>query len=294
MEGHDASRENNRNDEGNPREGDGQSDQDSASTSEDDNDIPEDECGPIRSVMWSWLLADEVIAAVNRRDPIPLPPAAQKPSRKPPSKFLYNGVWNFVEYIPPWTSPDWDEEYEIFEEEGQRRRRLKRDVTQSMRPALLPRDSIRNPTAYALRWGTNPDRGDGRSRLSPVTSTRRRVGLSHAQPTPTGNKDFITIQDYEMATAEFERAQGSLASAGLSLLEYLQSVDGTGRLPELYRSYLELHALIEDDRDFQRLIFGGMTTDEVRFSQSRPTTCPHNVTERSANSSNRGFPLAST
>ncbi|KAK5658287.1 hypothetical protein OQA88_2262 [Cercophora sp. LCS_1] len=186
--------------------------------------------------------------------------------------------FQYCQYIPVWTSPLWPEdsvrELEEFDDarqplktpEGQpiTRKWPRRDVTQRIRPALLPMDKIKNPTEYALRYGINPDAPKGRSRMSPLLSSTRRIGLSTKRATPTGIKDFVTIQDQQQDTLNFG-ADGNLVSR----LE-------RGEIPEDHPSFEQATALRDlrnmliDDHNWQRFFYGSVTTDELQEHNADP------------------------
>jgi hypothetical protein len=207
-------------------------------------------------------LAHEAILGIKGYERQPLPVSEQPPGSNPPTGTGGDGEWTYVRFIPEWTKPDWSDEPVItITEHGKSTKMARRDYTQMIRPALLPRDASRNPTPYALRYGIHPDEPGGRSKVSPTTSETRQVGLSCAQNTITGFKAYVDHED--------------LSAAIQSVGDTRKFLDELDKLPEHDPQYEHLFAMrrlleiIEDDRDYQKVLFTDMTTDEVRAPRPR-------------------------
>jgi hypothetical protein len=234
-----------------------------SSTSDSDTDS---EAGKTdwSNVPTDFLLTDKLIEAIENQRQL-VPPTREESALHPaPTKLFFEGDFSFVEFIPPWTHPEWDDNYiTVKGKHGPEKKIINNDVNRNRRPALLPRDESKNPTPYARRWGIHGGRTDGRSRLSPSKSSTRRVGLPHPQKTDDGRlKYFVTGED--LANEIGVQA----TNYGISLTEYLTMVDFVqdGNEPR-YAAFLELQAMIQDDEDYQRMMFYDMTTDEVSITE---------------------------
>lgn len=205
-----------------------------------------------------------------------------------------NGAWNYVEYVPAWSDPDWDERFTYIKgaeapEDGVTGQYVKPGLLQAQRPALRPADARRNPTQAARRWGFYPwqrrraagrggdgdDEPDGRSGVTPwafvfpdiplkipqVTARRQGVQSSvnmadlmaerqrweeecqRANQDPTDDRFRQALEEVSNDTSD--RANADMAMALLQLLDY-----------EIRR---------EDQEEYQRLLYIGSTSDEVRI-----------------------------
>ncbi len=228
---------------------------------------------------------------------------AQLPRRKtppvlaaagpPPPKATGDGHYEYVEFVPAWTDPDWKEEPTFWvpgpfrrkeaieaaaakaKEEGMSKDGDERDekekyvrkgdFTQRMRPALLAKDAHKNPTPYALRFGMNPHASQGRSRLSPTTSRTRKVALVRPQKTSTGTKDYVDMVDLKTEEQEHGGTAASLGFPNFTFREYLDflSLTKADENHDMYRAFSDLRRAVDGDEDFQRFMFNGPTTDEV-------------------------------
>jgi len=228
------------------------SDQSGSSSSGDDSQYSSGS-----SFTFDPTLANEAVLGIKDYERQPLPVSEQPPGSNPPTGTGGDGEWTYVRFIPEWTKPDWNDEPVItITEQGKPTKMARRDYTRMIRPALLPRDASRNPTPYALRYGIHPDAPGGRSKMSPITSKTRWVGLSCPQNTSTGFKAYVDDED--------------LSAAIQSVGGTRQFLDELEKLPEhdpqhehLFATRLLLN-IIEDDRDYQKVLFSDMTTDEVR------------------------------
>lgn len=229
----------------------------STSTSESDTDSSDDEW---KSVPFSFLLTNQLIADVQQQRKLKPPERSPSHTHPAPTKLELSGEFKFVEYIPEWTHPDWDDDYiTVAGEKEPRGKIFNNDFSRKLRAALLPKDSLRNPTPYARRWGMHPDRTDGRSRLSPTGSSTRRVGLS--QPMRTADNQLRLFLSGQDLPADLEARASDL---GMSAADYLDSAAVSSQTdPQTLSPLRELFGMNEGDKDFQRLLFLDMTTDEV-------------------------------
>lgn len=73
-----------------------------------------------------------------------------------------NGSWQFVEYAPAWSDPDWSSRYQYTVDpsadvdDAVVRQYVKSGMLQNQRPALRPEDAELRPTEAARRWGVYP------------------------------------------------------------------------------------------------------------------------------------------
>ncbi|GKT50854.1 uncharacterized protein ColSpa_11035 [Colletotrichum spaethianum] len=134
----------------------------------------------------------------------------------------------------------------------------KKGLLNRLRPAQLPQDRSQNPTAFALRFGIHPDRKDGRSRLTPTRSTFRKFKVNGV--------DSIDIKgDYIVKQAEKYAANSGLDDVDALLERYSQMTPRDIRQSSETETFV-LQAMqdMQDDEDWQSLVFGGVTTHEVR------------------------------
>lgn len=229
----------------------------SSSTTESDTD--ENASADWKVVPFAFLLTDELITKVRDQRKLQLPQRLPSPTFPAPVKLLVDGDFKYVDYIPVWTHPEWDDNFIVDKATGKVERKIfGMDTSMKRRPALLQADEIRNPTPYARRWGIEPGRTDGRSRLSPTDSSTRRTGLSEPLVTADNQlKYFLTGQDLSnelMAEANKLRVPVS------DFLAALRSTPITIPEDSLFH---ELYRITEEDKDFQRIMFQNLTTDEV-------------------------------
>ncbi|KAL2874907.1 hypothetical protein SGCOL_009885 [Colletotrichum sp. CLE4] len=70
----------------------------------------------------------------------------------PPAKEKNKGQWAYVEYIPAWTDPLWqDKDSRVQDKDNPIHILRRRDWMKNVRPAQLPQDRSQNPSAFALR-----------------------------------------------------------------------------------------------------------------------------------------------
>lgn len=165
--------------------------------------------------------------------------------------------------------------------------RPKRDALRRLRPALLPRDKFREPTDYAKRWGMHPDRADGRSQLSPTSAPSRRISVAlqvqlnheHADTKAllTQETEFeglnpvlevddqakIAIKVYE----DWKAKSGGTSIEQMKDTAALHVDPSTIDMEKLDTRDQEFYKCLQDevqkDETWQRLLFKGLTTDEL-------------------------------
>ncbi|KAH7171456.1 hypothetical protein EDB81DRAFT_852035 [Dactylonectria macrodidyma] len=180
----------------------------------------------------------------------PSPPdhrRVQWPKELIPPKDANDGSWELIRYAPIWTDPDWQDDD---------RSRVATDLNPiknrfmgRVRPALLARDQIWNPTEYAKRFGIFPDRIDGRSRTSPTRAESRKIF-------PTGN--VRTGKDL------FGRLEKLAAEKGQSLDEFVtkERIDAK-EMHETDEACMKVYEDLLVDEHWQGLLFGDLTMDEL-------------------------------
>ncbi|OHF02925.1 hypothetical protein CORC01_01683 [Colletotrichum orchidophilum] len=175
----------------------------------------------------------------------------------PPVKLANKGEWSFIEYIPPWTDPQWQHDNHRIPDRDYPSQVIRPHLwTTTLRPAQLPQDRAQNPTALALRFGIYPDRLDGRSRLTPTRGGFRRFRVDGVvQPGITG--------EYVIAKAEELAARARLGGVD-ALLEAYSKLGADERQPSDRERYV-LRAMqdMRDDEDWQSIMFRGLTTHEL-------------------------------
>ncbi|KAH0441192.1 hypothetical protein CcaCcLH18_02102 [Colletotrichum camelliae] len=176
---------------------------------------------------------------------------------KPPPKQEYAGRWNYIEFVPEWNDPLWvDPQLEIDEEDPHKRLVRPNDLLRYLRPAQRPEDQIRKPTAMALRFGIFPMRQDGRSRMTPTRSTFRQFAVG-------GTANKVSGED---VAREAERLAKHFGDDSVeALLKKYASMDpsGKGRLSEESAFVLNAMTSMQEDEDWQRILFLGATTNEL-------------------------------
>lgn len=197
--------------------------------------------------------------------------------------------YDYLNYIPAWTDPDWKPDREVVYPDYAFVTKPQRDVMTHLRPALLPGDTVRNPTPHALRFGIFPDRSDGRSRLSPTNAVSRKI-------LPALQAQFDRVPEADQAALAGETARrasravlehGGRQAVALDVFEEYKAGRGMASVAQLInddpvvrgdpslqmldaevppeaRDYVRRVAqLLEDDRDWQRMLLNGWTTDEL-------------------------------
>jgi hypothetical protein len=179
--------------------------------------------------------------------------------RPPPARAPFGGDKTFVQWIPYWSDPNWNDTDYTFDDDKGTAEMTNVPALDKQRPALLPKDSLRKPTHYAKRLGIAVHQSDGRSRMSPTTSTTRHAQLSHVQDTFTGRKDYLTVQDAQ----HFLQGADPYSKPAEILAALLEEDAGNA---EHIEAYLRLHEMLEEDEAYQQASFADITTDEVHIS----------------------------
>lgn len=235
-----------------------------------------------------WLVADPPVA------PASLPPPAGQLRTQLQQAFLQNakGEWKYVEYVPAWSDPDWGSRF-IWTDDATNagmdqmtESYTRPGFLQTQRPAMRPDDAALNPTEAAKRWGVYPWRVwtglENRLTLKGWSGvTPRMAGFPVLQleqprfsPDAGGLVDVVTMQDLanerqrhdmyrmqqlglETTDEDFEQALRDVSSdptAGPIKTEKAASL----------LALLEAWQRKEEREEYQRLIFGGNTSNEVR------------------------------
>ncbi|KAI0005266.1 hypothetical protein F4779DRAFT_50597 [Xylariaceae sp. FL0662B] len=213
----------------------------------------------------------------------------QDPRRTVP-KIPGSGSWEYTWYIPEWSHPDFNPDYEVRYQGA--RWSTKRDPMLGLYPALRAEDAYRRPTPYALRFGIYPDQTGGRSRFSPTFSSTREPGLVDV----TNQIDMLTEPQREKLTEmsrQYVEGLGETYIGGIDarLLDNLLSRSGamnSTELMETIKAQLDNGFNLEQfamdlfrnnrfafaahknflqnnlkDQNIQRLLFQDLTTDEL-------------------------------
>ncbi|KAG8169988.1 hypothetical protein KVR01_000733 [Diaporthe batatas] len=125
--------------------------------------------------------------------PEPIPSGGGGASDAEPEPVV--GRWladpDHVPWMPEWADPEWRENIEYSARGNSFREHFVSSGGPLLRPAILPRDQINNPTEYARRFGIYPkDRPDdpdpifGRSNITPTTP-----GPGQLPPDPSGTEE---------------------------------------------------------------------------------------------------------
>lgn len=202
-----------------------------------------------------------------------------------------------VEFVPPWTDPGWsarfvhtgreprqagdppdehnpndDPMYQMYAREG---------IFQTLRPALREEDAIRNPTDAAKRFGVDPNNVDrpgyGASASTP-TQVNFNVPLQNPRVTPSnqGVKPVIDQADYDAVYRQYQNvisARGGYATED-DFRRVLQSIaPGTinqdlgpscdSQVANALMQFMDQKYQFGLREDYQRLLFGGNSTNEV-------------------------------
>ncbi|KAF7542344.1 hypothetical protein G7Z17_g11649 [Cylindrodendrum hubeiense] len=184
-----------------------------------------------------WIQHDPFLSDVRR---------IQWPKTLVPPKNAKEGSWNHVRYAPVWTDPDW-------QEEGPKRETFDYPISDGImsrvRPALLAKDQIQNPTEYAKRFGIFPGRVDGRSRTSPTRAESRKLF-------PSG--------DVRSGKDLFNRLEKLAADKGRSLEDFMaeERID-MQKMSERDEACMRVYEDLLVDEHWQGIIFGDLTMDEL-------------------------------
>lgn len=237
-----------------------------------------------------------VIPATPQRDPGDahdrVPPntpdyGGMRQDRAPPQK-PNTGGRDHVWYIPAWSHPRHTDSF-VTGPRGDRRLRRTVDPTNTLRPALLPQDALRNPTDYAKRWGIFPGDLGGRSHLSPtlspsrdpladyatqrdllsdverqhlVNETRNRGLGSSADPNhinPTVLEEYFASNQVSTGKQFADEIAAQLPNTDFEeLVQYLRQ-----KRPETLAANRNFIDGVLRDQDWQRFLFQEMSTDEM-------------------------------
>ncbi|KKY35257.1 hypothetical protein UCDDA912_g04802 [Diaporthe ampelina] len=198
------------------------------------------------------------------------------------------GQWQFIEFVPPWTDPEWssrfvftgkpgedlvnDPQYVIYAKKG---------ILQTQRPALRDEDAARNPTAAAKRYGVDPtqmdDPGYGNSGVTP-TQGDFNVPLGNPRVTPSnqGVRAVVDKDDYDAMYSQYRNAvagRGGYATEG-DFRVVLSNVAAGNPDPALDEAcdqqianallqYMDGADRLALQDEYQRLLFGGSTVNEL-------------------------------
>jgi hypothetical protein len=164
-----------------------------------------------------------------------------------PTKNASQGSYNFVQYCPVWTDPDWQDEGP---ERAKSTFNIQDKVFDRLRPALLPRDQFKQPSIYAQRFSIFPGRTDGRSRASPTRTESRHLFPANAE-VKTGKQLFDRFD---------ELAQQS----GEHIDDYMERTrPDLQKLDETEQQYMQQYEDLLVDENWQTILFGSLTMDEV-------------------------------
>lgn len=197
-----------------------------------------------------------------------------------------NGNWDYVEYAPAWTDPEWDERYVYMgvaapwpDDHPLARQYAKPGSMQAQRPALRSSDRYLNPSATAKRWGFYPYQTvptlDGSSGVTPTKLEFPTVPLAIPRWSDSMKavQTEVTIDDMKLHRQQYEAE--TQAAGGTPSDEGFRSylVEATNRLPreselwDLADKLLQLFDLMAEQerrQDYQSMLFSGNTTNEVR------------------------------
>lgn len=198
------------------------------------------------------------------------------------------GQMQFVEFVPPWTDPDWSSRFIFTGQPGQDpvndpqyKMYAKKGFLQSQRPALRDEDGLRDLTPAAKRYGVDPTMVDdamyGNSGATP-TQGSFNVQLGNARVTPSnqGVRSVVDRDDYDALFNQYRDAvagQGGMATED-DFKRVLNHVAAGNVNPTLGAAcdaqiagallqYMDgLDKLVLRD-EYQRILFSGSTSNEV-------------------------------
>lgn len=198
-----------------------------------------------------------------------------------------NGVWKYVEYVPAWTDPDWDERFTYIkgaktDGDPVMAQYAKPGLLQTQHPALRASDARYNPSDAAKRFGFYPWRRkvaesgdpDGHSGVSPWAATFPEIPLRCPQVTARrmGVQTTINMDDLnaerlrwreDCALRNTEPTDEGFRKALVDVANDILDPESASMADSLLQLLnLVLHS---DERDeYQRLLFAGSSTNEVR------------------------------
>lgn len=196
-----------------------------------------------------------------------------------------SGEWALIEFTPPWTDPDWSDRFVYTgpyqSDDPLVKMYMRPGMLQSQRPALLPQDiATRNPTEAAKRYGIDPvHQQDPFYRHSGVTPTaasfRMPLGYPRAAPSSQGERDMVDVDDLDALMAQFEadaRARGGDTSED-AFRAHLEDVEAgspsslakvDAEIAAALLGVLDIVVRLEEQEEYQRALFSGNTSNEVR------------------------------
>lgn len=201
-----------------------------------------------------------------------------------------NGDWNYVEYVPAWSDPDWSSRYTYTRNVAAAdmdeiaRQYAKPGMLQNQRPALRPEDAALNPTDVAKRWGIYPWQAweglEGRfalkgwSGITPRAARFPTVQLDQPRFSPDSGQvvDVVTVEDLSNERQRLQewRARRGLETTNEDFRQSLRNISldpaaGPVRTEKAASLLAMLEALerMEERAEYQRLLFAGSTTNEV-------------------------------
>lgn len=199
------------------------------------------------------------------------------------------GEMKYVEFVPPWTDPDWSDRFiftgrpgEDMVNDVEYKMYAKKGMLQTQRPALRDEDRDRNPTAAAKRYGVDPTKMDdvnyGNSGVTPTQGSFnvQLEGYPRVTPSNQGLRNVVDQDDYD---AVFDRYRTALGQRGGFATEddfkrVLSQVAAGNPNPALgpacdapIASALLQYMVGMDQlilrNEYQRVLFGGSTSNEV-------------------------------
>lgn len=200
------------------------------------------------------------------------------------------GEMQYVEFVPPWTDPDWSSRFVFLGQPGedpvndpQYKMYAKEGLLQGQRPALREEDLLRDLTPASKRYGVDPamleDAFYGKSGITPTQGTFNiQLGNPRMTPSNQGVRNVIDRDDYDALYTQYRNAvagQGGMATEDdfVRVLRFVAAgtmnpILGTACDPEIANALLAYMAGAEKvalNEEYQRLIFAGSTSNEVRM-----------------------------
>ncbi|KAM0561286.1 hypothetical protein ACHAPJ_003165 [Fusarium lateritium] len=164
-----------------------------------------------------------------------------------PAKRPDQGSYDFIQYCPIWTDPNW-------QDEGPERLKsdfkIEDNIFDRLRPALLPRDQMKRPTKYAQRFSIFPGRTDGRSRTSPTRAESRQLFPANTE-VKTGKQLFDRFE--ELAKDKGEHVDDYMENTRLDMQH----------LSDIEQQYMQQYEELVVDENWQNILFGSLTMDEL-------------------------------
>ncbi|KAF3766937.1 hypothetical protein M406DRAFT_69114 [Cryphonectria parasitica EP155] len=205
-----------------------------------------------------------------------------------------NGSWNYVEYVPAWTDPEWSERYvyiqdaEPADDDPRTRIYAKPGMLQKLRPALLPSDAQHRPTAEAKRWGFNPYPSHYNLGTTHLNNTNDPSGHSGVTPTAARFPDVpvsvpqgadgdratlyhVNLKDLAAHRAKYDQscvARGTQPTDG-AFIQFLLNiwkndpVPAKAALAEALLALWEMNIKKMETNEYQRMLFQGNTSQEL-------------------------------